>query len=409
MDTVELLKARLLVAQADKDKKTRKIAAGKENGRGKKAPVEDQKKKRRAPTVQWAKPAYHHLTDKLLTIIESKTRFKQGFGFDKGRPGSVDTGGAKLPDLCAAVARQLFDVDPEDEDSKYTEDDIPGLAEVVKNRINTIKKNYATHHDTLGATGHGLVVAGKEDEIIENSPIANAWQLIEKKFPWYKRMDKLMGTSPIVNRSAVAHSNTRVDLGVLDRNGDAHDGPISVQDSDSSSEDDRSKISGWESSSDAGRKAKDDDDNKSISVASSPPRPAAAKAPVTPASKFKTEPASISASARGAKRKSTHEHVAEIAAQDRSQRLKLMEVKEKGKTRRAQVKYDAKTSLEFARLRHQTEQAERQRQHDIFMMNRQVQLEEIRRGGPSPASQSYPPGGPAYGAPPPFAFDPSLQ
>jgi hypothetical protein len=32
-------------------------------------------------------------------------------------------------------------------------------------------------------------------------------------------MDVLMGSSPIVNRSAVAHSGTRVDLSVLDRDG----------------------------------------------------------------------------------------------------------------------------------------------------------------------------------------------
>lgn len=51
---------------------------------------------------------------------------------------------------------------------------------------------------------------------------------ISEKFPWYKRLDALMGTSPVVNRSAVAHSQTRVDLSVLDRDGEVRDPSLCV-------------------------------------------------------------------------------------------------------------------------------------------------------------------------------------
>ena len=44
-------------------------------------------------------------------------------------------------------------------------------------------------------------------------------ELIQRKFPWYKQMHALMGTSPIVNRSAVAHSQTSISLNVLTQDG----------------------------------------------------------------------------------------------------------------------------------------------------------------------------------------------
>ncbi|KAJ7621659.1 hypothetical protein DFH06DRAFT_1143662 [Mycena polygramma] len=423
MSAAELLRARLLIAEADKDKKTRKNAVkninkenkGAKQKKGKKG-ESDEKKKRKAPTVQWAKPAFHHLTDELLTIVEGSAHYKQAFGFDKGQTGRVDTGGKTIPDLCADIAIELFNVDgvaPDGDESKYTSDDLTGLSDVIKNRINSLKKAFSEHHKKLGATGHGLVTGGKEDEIIGGSAIANAWEVIEAKFPWYKRMDLLMGTSPIVNRTAVAHSNTRVDLNVLDRDGEAHTGPISVKD-DSSSEGE--PFSDWNSSSPVkprrrvGRETADVDesDGGSISISSSPAMRSKAKSPTI----IKSEPTSVSASARGAKRKTTHEHVAEIASQDRVQRIKLMELKEKGKTARSRAKYDAKTQfqLELARMKHQEAEAERQRQHDIFMMDRQMQLETLRRSGPIPAPvhQPFAPGGPANGAPPPMFYDPAL-
>ena len=44
----------------------------------------------------------------------------------------------------------------------------------------------------------------------------------QASFPWYKRMDALMGTSPAVSKAALAHSGnsaSQVDLSVLSRDG----------------------------------------------------------------------------------------------------------------------------------------------------------------------------------------------
>jgi hypothetical protein len=51
---------------------------------------------------------------------------------------------------------------------------------------------------------------------------------IQLKFPWYKRMHALMGTSPIVDRSAIANSATALDLSALENDesmGDNADSP----------------------------------------------------------------------------------------------------------------------------------------------------------------------------------------
>lgn len=73
------------------------------------------------------------MTDELLTVIEGKPRYRQAFGFDKGIPGPVDTGGKKMPAIQADVAEDLFIKGKPD--TQYTADDMPELAKAVKNRV----------------------------------------------------------------------------------------------------------------------------------------------------------------------------------------------------------------------------------------------------------------------------------
>jgi hypothetical protein len=47
--------------------------------------------------------------------------------------------------------------------------------------------------------------------------------LVQAAFPWYKHMDALMGTSPLVSKAALAHSASQVDLSVLSRDGGGDD------------------------------------------------------------------------------------------------------------------------------------------------------------------------------------------
>jgi hypothetical protein len=132
--------------------------------------------------------------------------------------------------------------------------------------------------------------------------------------------------------------------------------------------------------------------------------------PATPAVKVKTEkrPTPLS-SVRGLKRKSIHDHIEDLTTQNHTKQIKIAEVREHEKTVRARAKYEAKSNLEMARLAHQEREGERQRAHDMLMLERQMQLEAMRRNAPGPSTGMYGAGAPAYGAPPPgFAVDPSL-
>ena len=101
---------------------------------------------------------------------------------------------------------------------------------------NRLKKQYWEHRTNLGKTGQGLVENGQEDEIQVGSELENIWGMCsttihcpplswslliyyrchQSKVPWYSCMHALLGTSPIVDCSAVANSQTTVDLSVLE-------------------------------------------------------------------------------------------------------------------------------------------------------------------------------------------------
>lgn len=131
-----------------------------------------------------------------------------------------------------------------------------------------------------------------------------------------------------------------------------------------------------------------------------------------PESRSSSPPRAEITPVRGTKRKvSMMDQITELANEDRSQRLKIIEVKQKEKTRRSQVKYLTQNELELARMKHQEQQAALQRQHDLVMMERQMELERLRNNSnataypPAPlAPGAYP--GPAYGR---FGIDPNLS
>ena len=82
------------------------------------------------------------------------------------------------------------------------------------------------------------------------------------------------------------------------------------------------------------------------------------------------------------------EQITKMANEDRSQRVKIIEAKQKGKTRCSRVKYATQNELEMARLKHQETQSALQRQHDLAMMDRQMEVERIR----ATANPPFPPG-----------------
>lgn len=131
--------------------------------------------------IHWSKLENFHITDALLTLIEDSVTWKGIFGFDKGTdPDPTPTGkGKSLAQHCADIATALFLT----EDSEWSKDDLGALRGVVKNWVASLKSTYMAFCQDLGETGHGLVASGRERELQEGSTVANAWEVIQEKFP----------------------------------------------------------------------------------------------------------------------------------------------------------------------------------------------------------------------------------
>ncbi|KAF8581331.1 hypothetical protein K439DRAFT_1619120 [Ramaria rubella] len=144
----------------------------------------------------------HHMSDRLIGLIEDNTTWKVAFGFEKGTMEAVPTGGKTCAAHCVDIACKLFD----SMSSPWDDMEQPALATVVKNRISALKTLYIDCCQTMMATGMGLVEEDRTNEIIPGTELGNILDKICKRCPWYKCLHDLLGTSPVVERSAISHS-----------------------------------------------------------------------------------------------------------------------------------------------------------------------------------------------------------
>ncbi|KAG1727215.1 kinase-like domain-containing protein [Suillus lakei] len=339
--------------------------------------------------VAWSKPENHHLTDSLLTLIEESNTYRKAFGFAL-LPGSgkVASTGDQPANLYRQLATALF---LDHEHSLWKDVDLNDLAETVKNRVaNGLRKAFIKHRDSMSQTGQGLIDADREDEITFGSEIFNAWDQVKKKFPWYKRMNALYRESPAVDRSAVANSASQLDLTVLNCSQTTDDDEIPIE---------------WPRSP-TPEYTKDDDKSSIVfTPPSSPPNQ-----PTTPASHAKPEPPSIRR-ASGQKRKTMHSHIEDLTTSLGESRVKVARVREREHTLRAQAKEDRKKAEFDSRLQFKAAEAERQRAHELAMLERQIELERLRAQPNFASSSSAGPrqSDPSHSGPSiPWAIDPSL-
>jgi hypothetical protein len=81
---------------------------------------------------------------------------------------------------------------------------------------------------------------------------------------------------------------------------------------------------------------------------------------------------------KGQKRKTISEMVRDESEHVRVTRIKIAEVQAKEKTTREKVKRQGLAGIELERLRFQREEGEKQRAHEVMMMDRQIELERMR-------------------------------
>lgn len=270
----------------------------------------------------------------------------------------------------------------------------------------SLKTLYIKFRNELGQTGHGLVTEGCEDEITPGSELANVWGMCLyrlpslkltglsdatlNKFPWYRRMDKLLAKSPLVVKSAVGHSKTPIDTAILSRHVGASQQPAGL----------RAPSPTWdiEDGADQGL-----DETVEGLLASSPVRgshlgspglddslPASDEDEPAPRSSQQPQTApktSTSAPARGQKRKQMHEALEDIADKERRTRLKLSVEQMREKTKRVDIKYKEKFEFQRLQLEFQREEAEKnrlemqkQREHELLLLEKKIMLERTMRG-----------------------------
>ncbi|KIJ35355.1 hypothetical protein M422DRAFT_69947 [Sphaerobolus stellatus SS14] len=151
------------------------------------------------------------LTWKLISTIEDNDAYRQAFGFVNGSTVSVNSNGKTIIDQCRSIAATVLAAD---ESEWWKDTDLKKLGEAVKNRVNNIKKKYTLNRNRIHETGQGLIDEGREDQIEEGSPLENLWQQILRDFPYYQRMNALMGKSPVIG-AASQNSASTLDLSVL--------------------------------------------------------------------------------------------------------------------------------------------------------------------------------------------------
>jgi ribosomal protein L24E len=96
----------------------------------------------------------------------------------------------------------------------------------------SLKQDYSVYCKEMSETGQGLLNNGQEDQIVPGSEIGNIWStcLFDKsqnclillqtqrnpeQVPWCKQMHALMGMSPVIDQSAIAHSATLLYTSIL--------------------------------------------------------------------------------------------------------------------------------------------------------------------------------------------------
>jgi hypothetical protein len=120
---------------------------------------------------------------------------------------------------------------------------------------------------------------------------------------------------------------------------------------------------------------------------------------------------------RGQKRKATMmDQIANATSALRDSQIKIAKTNTEEKTTRAlereKLKHQGQLNIELARMHHQAGEAAAQRAHEIFMMDRQIQLEAMKTGHGGPVPYAGGGVGPGYGGGPagaPFALDPVLS
>ncbi|KAI5833114.1 hypothetical protein K523DRAFT_296594 [Schizophyllum commune Tattone D] len=428
-----------------KKSRSKKDAPGKENtGTASMPPT-----RAGSVTVPWRQKIAIPYTHQLLAIISEKTKYKITFGFDKGAasldpaaeedPNKNNPTGLTQVDHAKSIARKLllptaseqgtieYAVKDGELNGCFTEDHLGELALIIKARILALKRMYVEKRNLLGETGMGLIDNGREADMTQGSELKNKWDSIQKTFPYFKTLHNMMGSSPTVDRGAMANSTTPLDTSILGRGSQPFDNSTAVNTSqvepssrlqstplpDEAAAATRKRSRDLESDDSdveptdgmgSGSGGPNSDSDSDSSMSGVEVLPAAPTSKASGRSRKSRTPIKLSAAPPPApvsshKRRQPIEVVAESAAEDRKARIDLAKYKLRKKNERAEKKARLSYEVELAKVkqkemevelrqlneRYAREEAERQRNFQREMMLHQLELERIRAGLPATA------------------------
>ncbi|KAG8711710.1 hypothetical protein FRC08_015556 [Ceratobasidium sp. 394] len=170
---------------------------------------EEPKAKEATPApVLWKKEP--ELTNALLTHIEESDPHWQIFGFSVIRNAPPRATGDTAIAHCRQIATKLLVGHPS---GRWKEEDADSLAVAVKNHISWLKSEYTKIRDSLSETGQGI---NPPDEIEPNTALANLFDGIRKKLPYYWRMCGLLYKSLKLEPSLAANGASMIDTSSLE-------------------------------------------------------------------------------------------------------------------------------------------------------------------------------------------------
>ncbi|KAF7795696.1 hypothetical protein EIP86_006861 [Pleurotus ostreatoroseus] len=344
----------------DKKAKQRSSGGGKQgkksaDGKATTSGGSDDKDTAEKAKVHWSHPEYHYLTDRLLSRIEERSQYGVALGF-KAHSKDVSSSGKKATVIHGELGETVLRNDPS---GRWANADQKDLVNCIKNRISGLKQVYKRHLADLGETGAGLLLEDKEGEIEPGSALANKWDHISSKFPWFKRILAMSEGNPALNETASANSTSQLDLSVLTQTGPST--PSKAGESTIVPDGDESPDS--HTGSPNLDKVQDSDDSRPSSPDQQPSKS------ISTTSTTKT--------IKQTSRKKTHlDHVKELHDHSSQARLALAERKGKDKLKREKVKQDALVEIRKLEL----EDQERQREHEREMARVQLEMARIQAG-----------------------------
>ena len=136
------------------------------------------------PPVAWNADD-KRLVKEIFTILEENSTIRKGIWPRKGE----NSGGKSKISYFKALARKLFQSEPQIKDLLKEDKAVTNYGTTVKNRVAQLEKVRKKAKETVGVTGAGLP---HEDDIHEGSYIMDKWHEVRVLCPWFYRMKHLV-------------------------------------------------------------------------------------------------------------------------------------------------------------------------------------------------------------------------